>query len=49
MELALLWTKGSELCLPIVSTPQRPPGMRECGLLPPAISRWLCGLLRSGR
>jgi hypothetical protein len=38
-ELTLLWIRGSELCLTC---------MRECGLLLPAIPRWLCGLLRSG-
>jgi hypothetical protein len=48
-ELTLLWIRGSELCLTIVSTPARGACMRECGLQLAATPRWLCGLPHSRR
>jgi hypothetical protein len=47
-ELTLQRIKGFELCLTIVGTPQWGPCTRECGLLPPARLRWLCGLYSLG-
>jgi hypothetical protein len=46
-ELTLLQISRSELCLTIAGALERGPCMRGCGLLPPAIPRWLCGLPHS--